>query len=434
MSHAEVTRHRGPAVLWGLGVLATLALVNVALLLLHSRGQSLLALLWVREDGLFESAGATACLVAAALFLAAATGKSSSDLKPSTSQRAIQVCAAVALLLMFVEEISWGQRALGFATPSWMLAENRQFEFNLHNLFFFNPATDYNWLKLVWSLFAVAYLGVLPLVVAWSQRVAAICHRVGLPVASLPVGIAMLGSFLNYWHGTEQSRHSGDALAGHEAGETFELVIELSYLALAVETIWRAAHSGRFTSRAVWAALALGLLVPGLTLVVGGYLRNPKPDAQTFATAHLRQARFLLARDNPQDALNELERSLDVWPNNPEAEFLVGVTYFRQQSPEQAIRHLRRAWELDPQFLDAAYNLGLVLLDQRQFDQAADALGTVVEQRPSDFEARYHFARALIGVGRPREAMSQLEAAVELKNDYSAAMELLAELRSNVSE
>ena len=40
-------------------------------------------------------------------------------------------------LLMFVfmgEEISWGQRILGFGTPEVLMEINHQQEFNLHNI------------------------------------------------------------------------------------------------------------------------------------------------------------------------------------------------------------------------------------------------------------------------------------------------------------
>ena len=42
-------------------------------------------------------------------------------------------------LFMFGEEISWGQRLLGFATPDWMNRQNYQGEFTLHNMKLFQP-------------------------------------------------------------------------------------------------------------------------------------------------------------------------------------------------------------------------------------------------------------------------------------------------------
>jgi hypothetical protein len=64
------------------------------------------------------------------------------------------------------EEISWGQRALGFATPESMLATNEQGEFNLHNLGFrdFRPITV---VSAYMKLFGIA----LPLLLwRWTRR------------------------------------------------------------------------------------------------------------------------------------------------------------------------------------------------------------------------------------------------------------------------
>jgi hypothetical protein len=44
-----------------------------------------------------------------------------------------RVCAAL-LVIAALEELSWGQHLLGFATPSWLAGRNFQGEANLHNL------------------------------------------------------------------------------------------------------------------------------------------------------------------------------------------------------------------------------------------------------------------------------------------------------------
>jgi hypothetical protein len=44
-----------------------------------------------------------------------------------------RACAAV-LVIAALEELSWGQHLLGFATPSWLAGRNFQGEANLHNL------------------------------------------------------------------------------------------------------------------------------------------------------------------------------------------------------------------------------------------------------------------------------------------------------------
>ena len=43
---------------------------------------------------------------------------------------------ALVALVLLMEELSWGQRIIGFATPKLMAARNTQGEFNFHNLWF----------------------------------------------------------------------------------------------------------------------------------------------------------------------------------------------------------------------------------------------------------------------------------------------------------
>lgn len=117
----------------------------------------------------------------------------------------------VALFCLFVagEEISWGQRLLGFIPPASFLATNTQQEFNLHNFadIFGRPK---------WVLIAalMAYGVVLPLV-AQIPRVRAFAQRVGATVPDsfwLPwfaVAVALL-----VWYPVEFTGEWVELLAG----------------------------------------------------------------------------------------------------------------------------------------------------------------------------------------------------------------------------
>ncbi len=49
-------------------------------------------------------------------------------------RRCVYILAAIAFLFAVGEELSWGQRIIGFATPDFLLNINRQDEVNLHNI------------------------------------------------------------------------------------------------------------------------------------------------------------------------------------------------------------------------------------------------------------------------------------------------------------
>ena len=84
---------------------------------------------WTAEGGFFENA-TVAALVALAIGCLLAAWRFPSR----TRQRWLLV--ALGLIVMFgaMEEVSWGQRVIGFETPATMEHLNRQGEFNIHNV------------------------------------------------------------------------------------------------------------------------------------------------------------------------------------------------------------------------------------------------------------------------------------------------------------
>ena len=64
-----------------------------------------------------------------------------------------------------------------------------------------------------------------------------------------------------------------------------------------------------------------------------------------------------LARVN--EAVEPLERAVQIDPHHAQGRWLLGTAYFRQNRLDAAIRELQRAVELDPSSTDALYTLGL---------------------------------------------------------------------------
>ncbi len=79
-----------------------------------------------KEDGPLENI-ATACILFAALFFFLAY------FKHRNSKNVFFLLFSLALFLLFMEEISWGQRILGLQTPEIFLQTNAQEEINFHN-------------------------------------------------------------------------------------------------------------------------------------------------------------------------------------------------------------------------------------------------------------------------------------------------------------
>jgi len=154
-----------------------------------------------REDGLIEYMGAALFLIAAGVTGTAAVRGSRRGTLPRAR---VIVLWLVALLFVYAcgEEISWGQRIIGFATPEWLDEYNYQGEFTLHNI----GATEEQKGTLFYyldqfpipsSTFAlgVVFLA-LPLFHGywpWARR---LMDRFGVPVFSLGLGVVWVISYL----------------------------------------------------------------------------------------------------------------------------------------------------------------------------------------------------------------------------------------------
>ena len=122
-------------------------------------GNGLLAVV-IPEDHYFELIGAFAFLVTSLLFFYGFRVARKTLDKSWVSIMKQLVYLGLALLFFFGagEEISWGQRILGFQTPETLSQVNRQEEFNLHNLSaweasaFLDPDRLFD---IFWFLFAV---------------------------------------------------------------------------------------------------------------------------------------------------------------------------------------------------------------------------------------------------------------------------------------
>jgi hypothetical protein len=100
-----------------------------------STGNNMLAAM-LPEDHYFELIGAFSLFVTSLLFLYGFTvaRKTLDKTKASLIKQLVYLGLAALFFFGAGEEISWGQRILGFQTPESLSEVNRQEEFNLHNL------------------------------------------------------------------------------------------------------------------------------------------------------------------------------------------------------------------------------------------------------------------------------------------------------------
>jgi len=147
------------------------------------------------EDGLVENAGALCFLLAGAVFLVAAHRSSGlhrqCDTNPIENPQALLALGALCLIC-FGEEISWGQRLFHYPVPAWLASINRQGEWNLHNLNWFQATTAEGADKSFWerlinmnrllALFQLTLCTLAPMLTAYSATLRTWGARIGLPI------------------------------------------------------------------------------------------------------------------------------------------------------------------------------------------------------------------------------------------------------------
>lgn len=100
------------------------------------------------------------------------------------------------------EEISWGQRILGFETPEYFQENNDQQEFTFHNLVIGDVKLDELIFGPVLSYIILAYLIVLPLLWPRAVWVQTLAHKMIIPVpqlyhAAFAFGVTLIIPFLD---------------------------------------------------------------------------------------------------------------------------------------------------------------------------------------------------------------------------------------------
>src|SRR5687768_5332128 len=142
-----------PAIYIVIAIYIALAYASLAM------GNNVLAIT-IPEDHYFELVGAFSFLVTSLLFFYGFRLARKTLDKSWVSLIKQFVYLGLALLFLFGagEEISWGQRILGFQTPESVSEVNRQEEFNLHNLSTWEASTFLDpdrLFDIFWFLFAV---------------------------------------------------------------------------------------------------------------------------------------------------------------------------------------------------------------------------------------------------------------------------------------
>lgn len=128
--------------------------------------------------------------------------------------------------------------------------------------------------------------------------------------------------------------------------------------------------------------------------------------ANTHALAT--RAHLLVEQGQPEAALADLARLVQLVPQQATAWFNLGFLQESLGRLDEASRSLARATELDPVMDRAWYGLGLCHIRLAQWDEAVSALQRGTELQPLSPHAWYQLARVHLERGRTAEAQRVL--------------------------
>ena len=124
---------------------------------------------------------------------------------------------------------------------------------------------------------------------------------------------------------------------------------------------------------------------------------------------HYQLGQIILAKTPTatEEAKREFEAELEVNPNSPAAEYMLGELAWRAMNSDEAIPHFSRATELDVSLAQPYLGLGVALNAVGRFTDAIDALKKYVRLNPGDPAGYYQLAIAYSRIGNKQEAERQ---------------------------
>ena len=120
-------------------------------------------------------------------------------------------------------------------------------------------------------------------------------------------------------------------------------------------------------------------------------------------------------------AERELNKTLRLWPNVPEALDELGQIRLKQKRPAEAVRYFEQVLRLQPGNAKLHLHLAEALGAQEKRDEAMASLRQAVQLRPDYWEARYFLGVELAVRGQVQEAGNQFSEVVRLRPDYAPA-------------
>jgi Tfp pilus assembly protein PilF len=120
-------------------------------------------------------------------------------------------------------------------------------------------------------------------------------------------------------------------------------------------------------------------------------------------------------------AIKQYETLAKMYPQDVDAQFMLGAMYFNMQDAEKSLTQLTRVTELDKNYAPAYNLLGYSALYQGDNTAAETAFRRYIELRPDRANPHDSYAEFLMKQGRFTEAVQSYRTAFSLDSRYVSA-------------
>jgi tetratricopeptide (TPR) repeat protein len=138
-----------------------------------------------------------------------------------------------------------------------------------------------------------------------------------------------------------------------------------------------------------------------------------KPDNPE---AYEGRAAVYMMTNQPREAIENLDRAIELAPKNAETRTTRGFMYLMLQQPERAIADFDKSIEIAPKYVMAYKNRGATYLGLNRYKEAVGDYDRFVELAPDDPEAYYGRGMAYIMGGKEKKGCPDFRKACDLGN------------------